>query len=677
MKNTEMVPFKVLSKAVHAQLRTMVSSGQLLEVNLERDDLFALYLKSFPESTNPIYKERTEHDCNCCKNFIRDVGRMVSIKNGEVVTVWDVAVGGGYQVVVDAIAKKVRETFILNVYTHWSQKVGTEKNVQDLGEGKTKTWDHFYGEVPKECVNITPTVLSEIASTVAVYKRGLEEIKDDAVDAVLELIDQNSLYRGAEFKASLLSFRDLKRKYASLKDDLTKDRFLWTSYKEHGARIRNTAIGTLLQDLSGDAEMDDAVKSFEAKVAPQNYKRPAPVITAKMVDQALKALRDDQLEDSLYRRYATIEDLSVNDILFADRGVRAAMKDNLAASLMSEVKEKSKDFSQVKSIGIEDFLANVLPSTTSVEVCLENGHEPNLVSLIAPKVAAAAGLFKWNNPFSWSYNGNVTDSIKERVKAAGGKVDGYMRVSLSWYNLDDLDLHVLEPNGAHIHFGAKLSPHTGGKLDVDMNAPGTAGSRSAVENVCWPDPKKMRAGTYAIMVHNFCKRESIDIGFEVEIECQGELHKISFPNAAGNKEEVQLCQVHFDGKQIKEISHLHPKAKLGAISKTVWSLDTNKFHKVELLTLSPNHWHGSEDGNKHYIFVLEGCKNPEKARGFYNEFLPARLNKHRKVLEVLGDKTKCEYSDKQLSGLGFSSTKEHAIVCKVSGKTNRMLKITF
>lgn len=666
-----LMTFKAFAKAIVKQIDLM-TSGQLFETAVPGDELWALYLSSFPEGSNPIYKERTEHDCNCCKNFIRDVGRMISIRNGEAMSVWDVRIGGAYQVVVDALAKRVRESQIENVYTHWSEKVGTEKNLQQLTDGSVKQWEHFHGVVPKECVSISPTVLSEVASTVAVFKRGLEEITDNAIDVTLELIDQNSLYRGAEFKAGIVAFRYLKLKYADAK---RKDYFLWSNYKDHGARIRNTAIGTLLQDLSGDVELDHAVKSFEAKVAPTNYKRPAALITKAMIETAMKAIRVDGLEDSLYRRFAVIEDLSVNDILFADRGVKPAMRDSLSDALMGEVKERPKDFSKTKEMHISEFLTSVLPNVSSIEVCLENQHEPNLVSLIGPKLANAASLFKWNNQFSWSYNGNVTDSIKERVKAAGGKVDGYMRVSLSWFNFDDLDLHVHEPGGFQIFYGNKYSTSKG-HLDVDMNA-GRGTSRSAVENVAWPEQRSMPKGEYVVRVHNFAKRETTDFGFEVEIECANELYKFSYARPVPDKQFIELARIKFDGKSITDVRKVEEHATMGSVSRTIWGLDTNKFHKVSLLTLSPNHWHGSEDGNKHYIFVLEGCSNPDKARGFYNEFLPAKYNQYRKVFEVLGDKTKCEHSERQLSGLGFSSTKENSVVCKVSGNINRMLKITF
>ena len=51
--------------------------------------------------------------------------------------------------------------------------------------------------------------------------------------------------------------------------------------------------------------------------------------------------------------------------------------------------------------------------------------------------------------------------------------------------------------------------------------------------------------------------------------------------------------------------------------------------------------------------------------------------KHKRVFEALGSKMRVEPSEEQLSGLGFSSTQRNALVCKVSGSFNRMIKITF
>jgi hypothetical protein len=43
---------------------------------------------------------------------------------------------------------------------------------------------------------------------------------------------------------------------------------------------------------------------------------------------------------------------------------------------------------------------------------------------------------------------------------------------------------------------------------------------------------------------------------------------------------------------------------------------------------------------------------------------------------VLGSKLKVEPADKQLSGVGFSSTQRNSVVCRVKGKTERLIKVT-
>ena len=92
---------------------------------------------------------------------------------------------------------------------------------------------------------------------------------------------------------------------------------------------------------------------------------------------------------------------------------------------------------------------------------------------------------------------------------------------------------------------------------------------------------------------------------------------------------------------------------------------------------SPNHWDGEKTGNRHYMFMLENCVNPEETRGIYNEFLKNELAEHRKVFEILGNKMKCEHTENQLSGVGFSSTARNELICKVTGSFTRTLKIKF
>ena len=109
----------------------------------------------------------------------------------------------------------------------------------------------------------------------------------------------------------------------------------------------------------------------------------------------------------------------------------------------------------------------------------------------------------------------------------------------------------------------------------------------------------------------------------------------------------------------------------------MWNIETQKFHKVNLVCLSPNHWGDNNTGNKFYLFMLDNCKSDVSLRSFHVENLNADLLQHRKVMEVLGLTTQLEPTDKQLCGLGFNATLHESLVVKVSGSFNRVLKIKF
>lgn len=688
--------FKDFVKAIQKNLQQMSKdSSRLFTVNVDTEELYNLYLDSFPAGTNEIYRERREYDCSCCRHFIRDVGNVVSIKNGELHTIWGInpVSDDKYNVVAAALDAYVKQKAVLGVFLKKEKRIGTPENREMLPTGKINKYEHFFVDLPeicifKECYGHTfEGDLSQFRDVRNVFKRSLDEISKEAVDTVLELIAQNSLYKGAEWKKQLTEFKNYQKEYGKLTDE-QKELWVWEKSIAAGAvigKIRNHSIGTLLVNISEGMDLDLAVRKYEQIVAPVNYKRPKAIFTKKMLENAKKTITELGYMDSLQRRFATLDDITVNNILFSNKD--AAKRITGAMDLFDEMEQDvaidPKRFSKVEEISAEDFIKNVLPVAKELEVYLENKHIQNMVSLIAPEVADAKTMFKWNNGMSWAYTGNITDSdIKENVKAAGGSVTGIVRFSIQWNDGNgkdnsDLDAHCLEPQGGdHIYFSHKRSRYTGGELDIDITDPlyqCKSNGGVAVENITYPSKERMKPGTYKFYVNQFSFRNSQ--GFKAEVEVNGEIHSYEYNSPVrGN---VQVAEVVLDQSGNFKVVDKLP-GNCATISKDVWGIKTLQFTPVSVVCYSPNYWDEQKGiGHQHLFFMLKDCINPEEPNGYYNEFLKPELEQHRRVFEALGSKAHVKDVDDQLSGVGFSLTKRNDLIIKVKGATERVLKVKF
>ena len=518
--------FACIKVAVAQQWQRMcyTGSGSLYHTKADKDVVWGTYLSSFPEGSNPIHHTRTEHDCSCCRQFIRSVGSVVSIVDGKLVSIWDAEIDHpAYSAVARAMSTLVRNQPIDNIFLHTEAAVGIDRNYENNPAG-VKTWEHFFITLPNSRVCTGKDIgknLSKARVKHDVLLRALAgspatddalasvPISLEAVNSVLDIIGQNSLYRGAEYSERVARFGLIKTAFDTL-PKADRDNYAWaksTELPDSVSMIRNTAIGVLLVDLSEGMDLVGAVRKFETSImAPTNYKRPTALVTKAMVDRAKATVEELGLTSALDRRYATLADVSINNVLFADRSARKVMAGDVFSEIATAATVKPKAFDKVEEISVDRFLADVLPRATSLEVLVENRHAGNFVSLIAPADPKARQMFKWANGFSWSYAGDVTDSIKERVKKAGGRVDAELCCRLGWFNTDDLDLHMKETGGYHLYYGTKhdTSP-SGGRLDVDMNVSGE--TREPVENIFYENTRHMQEGVYRLSVNSYTKRE--------------------------------------------------------------------------------------------------------------------------------------------------------------------------
>lgn len=148
----------------------------------------------------------------------------------------------------------------------------------------------------------------------------------------------------------------------------------------------------------------------------------------------------------------------------------------------------------------------VLDASSSMEPCLEG---------VKRHITAFTEVFRNDPNRAWDLRFDFVahhDALAEdraagldrdfraRVIAAGGRYENVdIRATLVWNNRNDLDLHVITPQGEEIFYGHKRSS-CGGELDVDRNVSGE--TSQPVENIRWAKGTAPR-GTYRVRVLNF------------------------------------------------------------------------------------------------------------------------------------------------------------------------------
>ena len=165
----------------------------------------------------------------------------------------------------------------------------------------------------------------------------------------------------------------------------------------------------------------------------------------------------------------------------------------------------------------------------------------------------------------------------------------------------------------------------------------------------------MPDGNYHISVVNYTRRERIDSGFEIEIEIDGQTRHLSMSESPMMSEATaEVAVMTIKGGKLTDFRvERNVSETNGPAVAEQWGLALDAYHEVNVLTISPNYWHGKACGNKHWMLLIDKCQTDETMPGFYNEFLRPDLREHRKVFEVLAERMAIQPSVEQLSGLGF------------------------
>lgn len=125
--------------------------------------------------------------------------------------------------------------------------------------------------------------------------------------------------------------------------------------------------------------------------------------------------------------------------------------------------------------------------------------------------------------------------FNRRLEREGAK-SGDIQLSLMWNNVNDLDLHCVDPRGEEISFQNKRS-RTRGELDVDMNVHEPR-STEPVENIYWPK-RKAPLGAYRVYVNHYDGHGGRDpTPYTVGVKVEGQAKEITGLISHGNPKRL-------------------------------------------------------------------------------------------------------------------------------------------
>jgi Ca-activated chloride channel family protein len=137
------------------------------------------------------------------------------------------------------------------------------------------------------------------------------------------------------------------------------------------------------------------------------------------------------------------------------------------------------------------------------------------------------------------------DEFSARLAQSDARI-GDIRISLTWNNRNDLDLHVVTPAGEEINFNNPQDSF-GGRLDTDRNLYGE--TLRPVENVYWPENAAL-PGNYRVFVRNYAsyEPESAITPFQVEIKNGKDyLYFDGVVRGSGRASTTTVCSFEYSG----------------------------------------------------------------------------------------------------------------------------------
>lgn len=286
----------------------------LFQTDVDAEEVWSTYINNIPT------EYRQHYNCNCCKNFIKRYGNLVTLTKTETGSVivesvlWKRASEqmGPFGVVNNELRTLVLSKRISNVFS-----LDTKEFV--IGNPEAGGWTHLHKPIKRECKFINRDKLLTASQKEAEYKQDFIMLKNVLIDFPLSVIsDAYRVVKSGHIEQASISenmvewLLDLSKDWNDQNNKAYRDLLVWLAVATAPrgyAHIRNTILGELMAMLKEGKTFDQVNVRWKQMVNPLNYQRPKAAPSEGAIDRAEDIFNKLNLQSSLDRRYARFEEI--------------------------------------------------------------------------------------------------------------------------------------------------------------------------------------------------------------------------------------------------------------------------------------------------------------------------------------------------------------------------------
>ncbi len=270
---------------------------------LEGDELFELYLNSFEDEA-----VRQDHNCRCCKHFLRSWGSLVQV---------------GKDGVSHSLLFQDSED-IPELYRGFVQKAAAllagrklqgpltaspREKVLTIGVDKSGGFEHFHFAIKhlplRDSLRNQNQGDAELREDVRLFTLAQGAWKAETLTRATQLFTYDQRLARSSFRPVVEGFVEIREYAASIKDHRARHNYLTSQIvgaRKGLARINQSVVGVLLEELENFKDENFAIQRFLANTGGENYMRPTEAPTAGALARAEKIFAELDLAPALKRR---------------------------------------------------------------------------------------------------------------------------------------------------------------------------------------------------------------------------------------------------------------------------------------------------------------------------------------------------------------------------------------